>query len=187
MGWGTVVPQPAAAALAAVLWLLCWALPWTFVYLLSLSLWGLTLYASWQIGLGGALLLLCYSYFPSVVLSLLGVAVWGFFFVIVPKPWLLLTEYAVFSYYYAFVCLFTHVALLGLLFCYHTPWLLFPLAGVLLLLWFLPYVVLTLVCLALAWLLYPLLAYAKGQLANPNLNPNPNPNPDPNLNPNRTE
>ena len=75
-----------------------------------------------------------------MVLSLLGVAVWGFFFVIVPKPWLLLTEYAVFSYYHAFVCLFSHVALLGLLFCYHTPWLLFPLAGVLLLLWFLPYV-----------------------------------------------
>ena len=49
MGWGTVVPQPAAAALAAVLWLLCWALPWSFVYLLSLSLWGLTLYASWQV------------------------------------------------------------------------------------------------------------------------------------------
>ena len=48
MGWSAVVPQPAAAALAVVLWLLCWALPWTFVYLLSLSLWGLTLYASWQ-------------------------------------------------------------------------------------------------------------------------------------------
>ena len=34
----------------------------------------------------------------------------------------------------------------------------------LLLLWFLPYVVLGLVCLALLWLLYPLIAYAKGQL-----------------------
>ena len=164
MSWGAVVPQPAAAALAGALWLLCWALPWTFVYLLSLSLWGLTLYASWQIGLGGAALLLCYWYFPSVVLSLLGLAVWGFFFVIIPKPWLLLTEYAAFSYYDAFICLFTHVALLGLLFCYHTPWLLLPLAGVLLLLWYLPYVVLALVLLALAWLLYPLLAYAKGQL-----------------------
>ena len=62
---------------------------------------------------------------------------------------LLLTyRYAVFSYYYAFVCLFCHVTLVGLLFCWHTPWLLLPLAAMLLLLWFLPYVVLGLFCLA---------------------------------------
>ena len=157
------VTQPVSAGLAAGALFLCWCLPLTSAWLVGLSVWGLTtVYISWQLGLGGGALLATYYFFPSVVMALLGLAIWLFFLMALPRPCVLLTEYAALSYWGgAFLCLFVHVALLGGFFCFGNPILTVPLGAVLLCLWFFPRVVGGLFLLFTVWMISPALVAAK--------------------------
>ena len=112
-------------------------------------------------GLGGAAVLVCFSYFPNITWGILAFAAWVLFLLILPKLCLALTEYGTWTYFYPFGCFWGHVAIVAALFAFNQPVLALPLIIVLALLWYFPVAVVSLFGVALLWLLFPLLQAMK--------------------------
>lgn len=127
----------------------------------GLGLWGLAMWGSWKFGLGGSALLLLFNYFPTVSLVLLGVAIWLLFLLTLPKPALLLTEFAIVTYYFPFMGPYLHFLAFVLLLCSSMPVLLIPGGIGMALLYFFPRVMSALIGLFLLWQCLPLFAYLK--------------------------
>ena len=110
-----LLTRPVMGGLATMVCALCWLLPYTTAYLLGIGLWGLVLYASWQICLGASLLLLVFCYLPTLALCLVAAAAWLLFLLVLPRICLLLTELSVGCYFLSWYWPFVHVVLLCLL------------------------------------------------------------------------
>ena len=212
MHWAQLVTQPIAAGLAVGVWLLCYLLvrgtpsrplphcmatssrarspqPYTCAFLAVAGFLAFVVLGihKW-FGLGLSVTVALFYFYPHALLTLLGVACWLLFVIIMPKLILPLSELVVTLYYYPFGSLFwcalaipppatshqhtkhvaaaraSHLAFLGALFAYESPVMLAPLGIFLLLFWFFPRVVGALLGLALVWLLFPLLNAARTHL-----------------------
>jgi len=159
-----LLTRPVMGGLATMVCALCWLLPYTTAYLLGIGLWGLVLYASWQICLGASLLLLVFCYLPTLALCLVAAAAWLLFLLVLPRICLLLTELSVGCYFLSWYWPFVHVVLLCLLASGGDIKTLIPLAILCVVLFYFPRIVLSMIGLFGLWMLWPLFSATRTAL-----------------------